>query len=130
MEEQGRAIRGILNGEWRISFFLLAFADCLLPLKCRRSPGRPGQAPSGTCATPAFCLLNLREAGWRGLLAGMAALDKMSPPTGKERTSHVENRTSNAGMSMKTKGRFSTGGREAGMLHKIKVVTRRKRECC
>ncbi len=38
-------------------------------------------------------------------LAGMAALDKMSPPTGKEGTSHVENRTSNTGMSMKTKDR-------------------------
>ena len=35
----------------------------------------------------ASCLLHLREARWRGIFAGMAALDKMSPPTGKERTS-------------------------------------------
>ncbi len=48
-------------------------------------------------------------------LAGMAALDKMSPPTGKEGTSRVENRTSNAGMLLKTKDEFSTGRREAGI---------------
>jgi hypothetical protein len=35
----------------------------------------------------------------------MVALDKMSPPTGKERGSNVENRTGNAGMSLKTKDR-------------------------
>jgi hypothetical protein len=53
---------------------------------------------SGTCATRAYCLLHsadcllhLREAGWSGLLAGMAALDKMSPPTGKEKTSNFKN---------------------------------------
>ena len=33
------------------------------------------------------------------------ALDKMSPPLGRERASNVENRTSNAGMSLKTKDR-------------------------
>jgi len=44
------------------------------------------------CFPPtAYCLLYLREAGWRGLLAGMAALDKMSPPTGKEKTSNFKN---------------------------------------
>jgi hypothetical protein len=55
----------------------------------------------------AGCLLHLGEAGWKGLSAGMAGLDKMSPPTGKETSSNVENRTSNAGMSMKKKDRLS-----------------------
>ena len=35
----------------------------------------------------ADCLLHLRESGWRGFFAGMAALDKMSPATVKEKTS-------------------------------------------
>src|SRR5208337_1107076 len=68
------------------------------------------------------CLLRLREAGWRGLLAGVAALDKMSPPTGKGRTSNVENRTSNAGKSMKTKDRCGKLGCQAGMSMKTKEL--------
>jgi len=55
-------------------------------------------------------------------LAGMAALDKMSPPRGKERTANVENRTSNAGMLLKTKDRLSTARGEAGMLMKTKEI--------
>jgi hypothetical protein len=37
----------------------------------------------------ADCLLNLREAGWRQLLAGMADLDWMSPLTGEGRKEPV-----------------------------------------
>jgi hypothetical protein len=68
MEEQGRAIRAIVNGELLSSSS--SPADCLL--------------------LTADCQLNLRGAGWRGLFAGMAALDKMSPPTGEERTSNFK----------------------------------------
>jgi len=67
----------------------LLSADCLLPFKGRRSGERDLRY---ACLLPtAYCLLHLREAGWRGLLAGMAALDKMSPPTGKEKTSNFKN---------------------------------------
>jgi hypothetical protein len=38
----------------------------------------------------ANCLLYLRGAGWRALFAGIAVLDKMSPPTGKEETSNFK----------------------------------------
>ena len=38
----------------------------------------------------ADCLLHLRRAGWSGLFAGMAALDKMSPPIEKEETSNFK----------------------------------------
>jgi hypothetical protein len=38
----------------------------------------------------ADCLLYLREAGWRALFARIATLDKMSPPTGKEKTSNFK----------------------------------------
>jgi hypothetical protein len=38
----------------------------------------------------ADCLLHLSEAGWGGLYAGTADLDKMSPPTGKEKTSNFK----------------------------------------
>ncbi len=93
----------------------LLSADCL-----RRAAG----PESGTCATTAYCLLHLREAGWKGHFGGVVALDKMSPPTGKERTRDVENRTSNAGMSLKTKDRCGKLGQEAGMSLKTKVVTR------
>jgi hypothetical protein len=39
----------------------------------------------------AYCRPHLREAGRRGLLAGMAAPDKMSPSKGKERISKFKN---------------------------------------
>jgi hypothetical protein len=52
----------------------------------------------------------------------MAALDKMSPPTGKERTSNVENRTSNAGMLLKTKDGCGKLGCETGMSMKTKEI--------
>jgi hypothetical protein len=64
----------------------------------------------------ADCLLHLRGARWSGLFARMADLDNMSPPSGKEETSNFKKRRSKAGMSMKTKGRLSTGGSMAGML--------------
>jgi hypothetical protein len=39
------------------------------------------------CFLPsAFCLLHMREAGWRGVF-GMPAQDKLSPATMKEKTS-------------------------------------------
>ena len=38
----------------------------------------------------ADCLLHLREVGWRGFFTGMRALDKMSPPTVKEKTSNFK----------------------------------------
>ena len=41
------------------------------------------------CLLPTACLY-LGQAGWRRLLAGMAALDKMSPLTGKEKTSNFK----------------------------------------
>jgi hypothetical protein len=67
----------------------------------------------------AFCLLptllHLSQAGWRGLLARMAALDKMSPPTGKGMSSNFKNGTNYAGMSMKTKGRLNKGSGKAGI---------------
>jgi hypothetical protein len=52
----------------------------------------------------------------------MAALDKMSQPTGKGRTSKVENRTSNAGKSMKTKDGCGKLCGEAGMSMKTKEM--------
>jgi hypothetical protein len=60
----------------------------------------------------------------------MVTLDKMSPPTGKERTGNVENRTSNAGMSLKTKDRCGKLGQEAGMSMKTNILSHEKRECC
>jgi hypothetical protein len=48
----------------------------------------------------------------------------MSPPTGKERTSNFKKWGNDVGMSMKTKDRLSSAQGEAGMLQKIKVVTR------
>ena len=40
--------------------------------------------PSAFCFLPfADCLLHSVEVGWRGLLAGTVALDKMSPPPGE-----------------------------------------------
>jgi hypothetical protein len=70
-----------------------------------------------------FCLLpsvfwGRRDA--KGLLAGMAALDKMSPPTGKERTRNFRKRTNNTGMYMKTKERPLPAHRKARMLQKTK----------
>src|SRR5208337_2992428 len=114
-------------------FSLLPTAYCLLPSKGRRSPaGR-----DATCAAPALCLLptadcplHLREAGWRGLLAGIAHLDKMSPPSGKERTSNFKNRTNDTGISLKTKDRCGKLGHEAGMSMKTKVISCLNRECC
>ena len=114
-------------------FSLLPTADCLLPSKGRRSPaGR-----DATRATPALCLLltaecllRLREAGWRRFLAGMAPLDKMSVPSGKERTSNFKNRTNDAGMSLKTKDRCGKLGGEAGMSMKTEVLSCLNRECC
>ena len=72
------------------------------------------------------CLLPtaFKEEGWKGHVGGVVALDKMSPPIGKERTRDVENRTSNAGMSLKTKDRCGKLGQEAGMSMKTNVVTR------
>jgi hypothetical protein len=55
----------------------------------------------------ADCLLYLRRAGQRGLLAGRAVLDNMSPPTGKERARNFKKLGTGAGMSMKTKDRPS-----------------------
>ena len=56
-------------------------------------------------------------------MAGMASLDKLSPPTGKERTSNVENRTSKARMSLKTKNRCGKLEGKAGMSMKRKIVS-------
>ena len=56
-------------------------------------PPSASEAPQVRRAGPALrlltadCLLHLRESGWRGFFAGMAALDKMSPATVKEKTS-------------------------------------------
>jgi hypothetical protein len=63
---------------------LLAAADCLL--------------------LTADWLLHFREAGWRGLFAGMAALDKMSPPTGKEKTSNFKKVKERRGNVYENKG--------------------------
>jgi len=38
----------------------------------------------------ADCLLNFRKAGWRGHFAGMRALDRMSLPTGKQKSSNFK----------------------------------------
>jgi len=57
------------NNEHLLSAFCLVLpALCLLPTGYR--------------------LLHLKEALWRGPFAGKPALDKMSPPTGKERPSN------------------------------------------
>jgi hypothetical protein len=73
--------------------------------------------PSAGCLPPtADCLLHFRQAGWRRLFAGVAALDWKSPLTGKERSSDVKNRPINTGMSMKTKGRLSRRSEHTGML--------------
>jgi hypothetical protein len=73
----------------------LLSADCPLPFEGPQVSRRAGR--DGTCATPALCLLltawrllHLREAGWRRVLAGMAALDKMSSLTGREKTSNFK----------------------------------------
>jgi len=76
------------------------------------------------------CLLHLREAGWRGLLAGIAGPDKMSPLIGEERTSNFKNRRNDAGMLLKTKDRCGRLGHEAGMSMKTKALSPPKRECC
>jgi hypothetical protein len=47
----------------------------------------------------------LRETGWRVLFAGIEALDKMSLPTGIEKTSNFKKCTTEAGMLLKTKDR-------------------------
>jgi predicted Zn-dependent protease len=52
----------------------------------------------------------------------MAALDKMSPPTGKERTSDFRKRANNTGMYMKTKDRPSPAHRKARMLQKTQEL--------
>jgi hypothetical protein len=52
----------------------------------------------------------------------MAVLDKMSQPIGKGRTSNVENRTSNAGKSMKTKDCCGKLCGKAGMSMKTKEM--------
>ena len=46
--------------------------------------------PTAFCLLPTACCLYLGQAGWRRLLAGMAALDKMSPLRGKEETSNFK----------------------------------------
>ena len=68
----------------------LLSADCL-----RRAAGPPagrGKLRAGPALRllTADCLLHMREAGWRGFFAGMPALDKMSPPTMKEKTSNFK----------------------------------------
>jgi hypothetical protein len=50
------------------------------------------------------------------MFAGMAALDKMSPLGGKEKTSNFKKCMTDAGMSMKTKDRPSAAQSKAGML--------------
>jgi len=45
---------------------------------------------TGCLLLAANCLLRSGEPGWKRLLAGIAALDKMSPPTGKEKTSNFK----------------------------------------
>ncbi len=52
----------------------------------------------------AYRPLHSKEAGWKGLLAGLAESDKMSLPTGKETASNSKKLTNDAGMSMKTNG--------------------------
>ena len=48
--------------------------------------------PSAFCfLASADCLLHFRQTGWRKLFAGMAAMDKMSSPTGKEKASNFKN---------------------------------------
>ena len=44
------------------------------------------------------------------VFAAMAALDKVSTPTGKGKTRNSKNWLTDAGMSMKTKDQLSTGG--------------------
>ena len=56
------------------------------------------------------------------LFAGMAALDKMSPRTGKQETSNFKKRRNEAGMLFKTKDRCGKSRNEAGMLLIIKDI--------
>jgi hypothetical protein len=55
-----------------------------------RSQNEEHLLPADCLLLTADCLLHWSEAGRRGLFAGMAALDKMSPLTGKEKTSNFQ----------------------------------------
>ena len=52
-----------------------------------RSENEENLLPAFCFLPSADCLLHSSEAGWRGPFAGMAAPDKMSPSTGKDKTS-------------------------------------------
>jgi len=79
-------LKGRRSGERDLRYdCVLPTAHCLVPTAYCICAGR-----DATCATPAHCLLHLREAGWKGHFGGVVALDKMSPLTGKERTSTLK----------------------------------------